>query len=188
MGKTSPRATATTGKYIQSEWGIQPRATGGTRPSAARRHATRLKNRAFIHQKPESDTVASKSQSDGLGAFRARPRGCLRHMHTYLKSIDLTKTGLAVPVVDELATSPLDLGLRTMRWKLMVTTNVGLLTRVNRQNSLLRKLLRIAQNYIPGKEGRNRFADPTTSTPTRSGYWDSLRPTPASDDTPSSHC
>jgi formate dehydrogenase accessory protein FdhE len=29
--------------------------------------------------------------------------------HTYLKSIDLTKTGLAVPVVDELATLPLDL-------------------------------------------------------------------------------
>ena len=29
--------------------------------------------------------------------------------HTYLKSIDLTKTGLAVPVVDELTTLPLDL-------------------------------------------------------------------------------
>jgi len=29
--------------------------------------------------------------------------------HTYLKSIDLTKTGLAVPIVDELATIPLDL-------------------------------------------------------------------------------
>jgi formate dehydrogenase accessory protein FdhE len=32
--------------------------------------------------------------------------------HTYLKSIDLTKTGLAVPVVDELATLPLDLWAR----------------------------------------------------------------------------
>jgi formate dehydrogenase accessory protein FdhE len=32
--------------------------------------------------------------------------------HTYLKSIDLTKTGLAVPVVDELATVPLDLWAR----------------------------------------------------------------------------
>ncbi|HEY0703138.1 MAG TPA: formate dehydrogenase accessory protein FdhE [Candidatus Acidoferrales bacterium] len=29
--------------------------------------------------------------------------------HTYLKSVDLTKTGRAVPVVDELATIPLDL-------------------------------------------------------------------------------
>jgi hypothetical protein len=29
--------------------------------------------------------------------------------HTYLKSIDLTKAGLAVPIVDELATIPLDL-------------------------------------------------------------------------------
>jgi formate dehydrogenase maturation protein FdhE len=29
--------------------------------------------------------------------------------HTYLKSIDLTKTGLAVPIVDELAVIPLDL-------------------------------------------------------------------------------
>jgi formate dehydrogenase accessory protein FdhE len=32
--------------------------------------------------------------------------------HTYLKSIDLTKTGLAVPVVDDLATIPLDLWAR----------------------------------------------------------------------------
>jgi len=32
--------------------------------------------------------------------------------HGYLKSIDLTKTGLAVPVVDELATIPLDLWAR----------------------------------------------------------------------------
>ena len=32
--------------------------------------------------------------------------------HSYLKSIDLTKTGLAVPVVDELATLPLDLWAR----------------------------------------------------------------------------
>jgi len=32
--------------------------------------------------------------------------------HTYMKSIDLTKTGLAVPVVDELATIPLDLWAR----------------------------------------------------------------------------
>lgn len=32
--------------------------------------------------------------------------------HTYLKSIDLTKLGLAVPVVDELATIPLDLWAR----------------------------------------------------------------------------
>ena len=32
--------------------------------------------------------------------------------HSYLKSVDLTKTGLAVPVVDELATLPLDLWAR----------------------------------------------------------------------------
>jgi formate dehydrogenase accessory protein FdhE len=32
--------------------------------------------------------------------------------HTYLKSIDLTKTGLAVAVVDEIATIPLDLWAR----------------------------------------------------------------------------
>lgn len=32
--------------------------------------------------------------------------------HTYLKSIDLTKTGLAIPVVDELATLPLDIWAR----------------------------------------------------------------------------
>jgi formate dehydrogenase maturation protein FdhE len=32
--------------------------------------------------------------------------------HTYLKSVDLTKTGLAVAIVDELATMPLDLWAR----------------------------------------------------------------------------
>jgi formate dehydrogenase maturation protein FdhE len=32
--------------------------------------------------------------------------------HTYLKSVDLTKTGLAVPIIDELATLPLDLWAR----------------------------------------------------------------------------
>jgi Protein involved in formate dehydrogenase formation len=32
--------------------------------------------------------------------------------HTYLKSVDLTKMGLAVPVVDELATIPLDIWAR----------------------------------------------------------------------------
>jgi formate dehydrogenase accessory protein FdhE len=32
--------------------------------------------------------------------------------HTYLKSIDLTKTGLAVPIVDELAAIPLDVWAR----------------------------------------------------------------------------
>jgi hypothetical protein len=32
--------------------------------------------------------------------------------HTYLKSVDLTKTGLAIPIVDELATIPLDLWAR----------------------------------------------------------------------------
>jgi FdhE protein len=32
--------------------------------------------------------------------------------HTYLKSVDLTKTGLAIPIVDEVATLPLDLWAR----------------------------------------------------------------------------
>jgi formate dehydrogenase maturation protein FdhE len=41
--------------------------------------------------------------------------------HAYLKSIDLTKMGLAVPVVDELATIPLDLWAREHGyWKLQV--------------------------------------------------------------------
>ncbi len=41
--------------------------------------------------------------------------------HTYLKAIDLTKTGLAVPVVDELATIPLDLWARDhgyVKWQI----------------------------------------------------------------------
>lgn len=37
--------------------------------------------------------------------------------HTYLKSVDLTKTGLAVAVVDELATIPLDLWARGHGYK-----------------------------------------------------------------------
>ncbi|HUN57171.1 MAG TPA: formate dehydrogenase accessory protein FdhE, partial [Candidatus Binataceae bacterium] len=32
--------------------------------------------------------------------------------HTYLKTIDLTKSGLAIPIVDELASLPLDLWAR----------------------------------------------------------------------------
>jgi formate dehydrogenase maturation protein FdhE len=41
--------------------------------------------------------------------------------HTYLKTVDLTKTGLAVPVVDELATIPLDLWARDhgyVKWQI----------------------------------------------------------------------
>jgi formate dehydrogenase accessory protein FdhE len=37
---------------------------------------------------------------------------CCEHCHRYLKTIDLTKTGLADPIVDELATIPLDLWAR----------------------------------------------------------------------------
>jgi formate dehydrogenase accessory protein FdhE len=44
--------------------------------------------------------------------------------HSYLKSIDLTKTGLAVPVVDELATIPLDLWAREHGY---VKLNINLL-------------------------------------------------------------
>jgi FdhE protein len=34
---------------------------------------------------------------------------CCDTCHTYIKSIDMTKNGLAVPVVDEMASIPLDL-------------------------------------------------------------------------------
>ena len=46
--------------------------------------------------------------------------------HTYLKSIDLTKTGLAVPVVDELATIPLDLWAREHGYVKMQTNMLGI--------------------------------------------------------------
>jgi formate dehydrogenase accessory protein FdhE len=45
--------------------------------------------------------------------------------HTYLKTIDLTKTGLAVPVVDELATTPLDLWAREHGYKKLQVNLVG---------------------------------------------------------------
>jgi formate dehydrogenase maturation protein FdhE len=41
--------------------------------------------------------------------------------HTYLKTIDLTKAGLAIPIVDELATIPLDLWAREhgyVKWQM----------------------------------------------------------------------
>lgn len=46
--------------------------------------------------------------------------------HTYLKTVDLTKMGLAVPIVDELATIPLDLwarehGYRKLQFNLLGT-------------------------------------------------------------------
>jgi formate dehydrogenase maturation protein FdhE len=46
--------------------------------------------------------------------------------HTYLKSIDLTKTGLAVPVVDELATIPLDLWAREHGYEKLQVNLLGI--------------------------------------------------------------
>ena len=46
--------------------------------------------------------------------------------HTYLKSIDLTKTGLAVPVVDELATMPLDLWAREHGYEKLQINMLGI--------------------------------------------------------------
>jgi formate dehydrogenase accessory protein FdhE len=45
--------------------------------------------------------------------------------HSYLKTIDLTKTGLAVPVVDELATIPLDLWAREHGYEKLQFNLVG---------------------------------------------------------------
>jgi formate dehydrogenase maturation protein FdhE len=45
--------------------------------------------------------------------------------HTYLKSVDLTKTGLAVPVVDELATMPLDLWARQHGYEKLQINLIG---------------------------------------------------------------
>jgi len=46
--------------------------------------------------------------------------------HTYLKSVDLTKTGLAVPVVDELAALPLDLWARENGYHKLQINAVGM--------------------------------------------------------------
>ena len=46
--------------------------------------------------------------------------------HTYLKSVDLTKTGLAVPVVDELAALPLDLWARENGYQKLQMNVVGM--------------------------------------------------------------
>jgi len=46
--------------------------------------------------------------------------------HTYLKSVDLTKTGLAVPVVDELAALPLDLWARENGYQKLQINAVGM--------------------------------------------------------------
>lgn len=46
--------------------------------------------------------------------------------HTYLKSVDLTKTGLAIPVVDELAALPLDLWAREKGYRKLQMNIVGI--------------------------------------------------------------
>ena len=46
--------------------------------------------------------------------------------HTYLKSVDLTKTGLAVPIVDELAALPLDLWARENGYHKLQMNAVGM--------------------------------------------------------------
>jgi formate dehydrogenase maturation protein FdhE len=45
--------------------------------------------------------------------------------HTYLKTVDLTKTGLAIPVVDELATIPLDLWARQHGYEKLQLNLIG---------------------------------------------------------------
>jgi formate dehydrogenase maturation protein FdhE len=46
--------------------------------------------------------------------------------HTYMKSVDLTKTGLAVPIIDELATLPLDLWARENGYEKLQINILGL--------------------------------------------------------------
>jgi formate dehydrogenase accessory protein FdhE len=46
--------------------------------------------------------------------------------HTYLKSVDLTKTGLAIPIVDELAALPLDLWAREKGYHKLQMNIVGI--------------------------------------------------------------
>jgi FdhE protein len=46
--------------------------------------------------------------------------------HFYLKSVDLTKTGLAVPVVDELATLSLDLWAREKGYRKFQMNMLGI--------------------------------------------------------------
>lgn len=46
--------------------------------------------------------------------------------HTYMKSVDLTKTGLAIPIVDDLAALPLDLWAREKGYRKLQMNIVGL--------------------------------------------------------------
>lgn len=46
--------------------------------------------------------------------------------HTYLKGVDLTKTGLAIPIVDELAALPLDLWAREKGYRKLQSNIVGI--------------------------------------------------------------
>ena len=46
--------------------------------------------------------------------------------HFYLKSVDLTKTGLAVPIVDELATLSLDLWAREKGYEKLQMNMLGI--------------------------------------------------------------
>jgi formate dehydrogenase maturation protein FdhE len=46
--------------------------------------------------------------------------------HTYLKSVDMTKTGLAVPTIDELATLPLDLWAREHGYRKLQMNMLGI--------------------------------------------------------------
>ena len=73
--------------------------------------------------------ACGEQHSDGLSVYTA---GQFEHVrvdacetcHTYMKTIDLTKDGLAIPLVDELATTPLDLwanqrGYRKLKFNLL---------------------------------------------------------------------
>lgn len=74
-------------------------------------------------------SACGEQRSDRLSVYTADPFAPVRvdaceTCHTYMKTIDLTKDGLAIPLVDELATAPLDLwasqqGYRKLEFNLL---------------------------------------------------------------------
>ena len=75
--------------------------------------------------------ACGEQQSDRLSVYTAsqfehvRVEAC-ETCHTYIKAIDLTKDGRAIPIVDELATTPLDLWAGEQKYRKLERNLFGL--------------------------------------------------------------
>ena len=104
---------------------LRPEGEGGKRSLVCSLCATEWGYRRVVCP------ACGEENPDQLSVYTAREFGHLRveacdTCHTYLKAVDLTKDGFALPVVDELATTPLDLWAQGQGYRKLQLNVVGM--------------------------------------------------------------